>query len=119
MKIVYSPGRLVQGFRVTNKYTNSFPKGPDSDKVKCKALDISSSLTKRETKPLRILKIHSKKAIVVFIHKKSNIMPKGNIVQKTIPLKVRIESQPEWDRRTFSTKVLKYMKSGTMKLKNH
>ena len=83
MKIVYTPGRLVQGFRVTNKYTSSFPKGPDSDKVKCKALDISSSLTKRETKPLRILKIHSKKAIVVFIHKKSNIMPKGNIVQKT------------------------------------
>ena len=43
-------------------------------------------------------------------------MPKGNIVQETIPLKVRIESQPEWDRRTFSTKVLNYMKSGTMKL---
>ena len=119
MKHVYTPGSLVQGFRVTNKYTNSFPKGPDSDKVKCKALDISPSLTKRETKPLRILKIHSKKAIVVFIHKKSNILPKGKIVQKTIPLKVRIESQPEWDRRTFSTKVLKYMKSGTMKLKNY
>ena len=43
-------------------------------------------------------------------------MPKGNIVQETIPLKVRIESQPEWDRRAFSTKVLNYMKSGTMKL---
>ena len=114
MKIVYTPGRLVQGFRVTNKYTYSFPKGPDSDKVKCKALDISSSLTKRETKPLRILKIHSKKAIVVFIYEKSNIMPKGNIVQETIPLEVRIESQPDWDRRTFSTKVLIDMKSGTM-----
>ena len=116
MKIVYTPGRLVQGFRVTNKYTSSFAKGPDSDKVKCKALDISSSLAKRETKPLKILKNHSKKAIVVFIHEISNIMPRGNIVQKTIPLKVRIESQPEWNRRTFSTKVLKYMKSGTMKL---
>ena len=46
-------------------------------------------------------------------------MPKGNIVQKTIPLKVRIESQPEWDRQTFSTKVLKYMKIETMKLKSH
>ena len=116
MKIVYTPGRLVQGFRVTNKYTSSFAKGPDSDKVKCKALDISSSLTKRATKPLKILKIHSKKAIVVFIYEKSNIMPKGNIVQETIPLEVRIESQPEWDRRTFSTKVLKYMTSAIMKL---
>ena len=41
-------------------------------------------------------------------------MPKGNIVLETIPLKVRIESQPDWDRRTFSIKVLNYMKSGTM-----
>ena len=36
-------------------------------------------------------------------------MPKGNIVQETIPLKVRIESQPEWDRRTCYTTVLTYM----------
>ena len=57
MKRVYTPGSLVQGLRVTNKYTSSSAKGPDSDKVKCKALDISPSLTKRETKPLKILKI--------------------------------------------------------------
>ena len=117
MKRVYSPGSLVQGFRVTNKYTSSSAKGPDSDKVKCKAPDISSSLAKRETRPQQISKFVFKKlAIVVIIHKKCNIMPKGSIVQETIPLKVRIESQPERDRRTFSTKVLNYMKSGTMTL---
>ena len=43
-------------------------------------------------------------------------MPKGKIVHKTIPLKVRIESQPHWDRWTFPAKVLNYMKRGTMKL---
>ena len=64
MKIVYTPGRLVQGFRVTNKYTSSFAKGPDSDKVKCKALDISSSLTKRATKPLKILKFIQKELLL-------------------------------------------------------
>ena len=90
MKILFSPGNLVRGLRVTHMYICSSAKGPDSDKVKCKALDISPSLTKRETKPLKILKI----AIVVFIDHNSNRMPKGNIVQETIPLKVRIESQP-------------------------
>ena len=44
MKIVYTPGSLVQDFRVTNKNISSSAKGPDSDKVKCKAPDISSSL---------------------------------------------------------------------------
>ena len=35
-------------------------------------------------------------------------MSKGNIVQETVPLKVRTASQPKWDRRTFSTMVLIY-----------
>ena len=41
---------------------------------------------------MKIWKFFQKIAIVVFIHKNSNIIPRGNIVQETTPLKVIIES---------------------------
>ena len=58
-------------------------------------------------------KILNERLIIVHNSLKNNKLPKGNTVEKIIPVKDRIEVQPLWDRRTFQSKVLRYMTVGT------
>ena len=44
---------------------------------------------------------------------KRNKIPEGNIAEKIIPLKNRIDAQPNGNGRTFQFKVLRHMTVGT------
>ena len=51
MKIVYTPGSLVQDLGVIQLHIGSSVKGPDSDKVRHSGPDAISALVKRDVSP--------------------------------------------------------------------